>query len=78
MLYGKPVHAHMYIERIPVENVPEDEAEASKWLQDLFVVKVYRYIIFCFYICTYNYIVFFVKAFLYAFCMISNAIYGNV
>ncbi|XP_072940695.1 1-acyl-sn-glycerol-3-phosphate acyltransferase gamma-like [Epargyreus clarus] len=39
MLYGKPVHAHLYIERIPVEKVPTDEAEASKWLHDLFVVK---------------------------------------
>lgn len=39
LLYGKPVHAHLYIERIPVENVPEDEGEAAKWLHDLFVVK---------------------------------------
>ncbi|KPJ09749.1 1-acyl-sn-glycerol-3-phosphate acyltransferase gamma [Papilio machaon] len=39
LLYGKPVHAHLYIQRIPVEDVPEDEAEASKWLHDLFVVK---------------------------------------
>ncbi|CAG4941835.1 unnamed protein product [Parnassius apollo] len=39
LLYGKPVHAHMYLERIPVENVPDNEAEATKWLHDLFVVK---------------------------------------
>ncbi|KAG7299723.1 hypothetical protein JYU34_016722 [Plutella xylostella] len=39
LLYGKPVHAHMYIERIPVETVPEGEAEGAKWLHDLFVVK---------------------------------------
>lgn len=40
MLYGKPVHAHLYIERIPVDTIPEDESEAAKWLHDLFVVKV--------------------------------------
>lgn len=40
MLYGKPVHCHMYIERIPVEQIPEGEAESAKWLHDLFVVKV--------------------------------------
>ncbi|KAJ2939681.1 hypothetical protein O0L34_g14400 [Tuta absoluta] len=39
LLFGKPVQAHMYIERIPVEKVPVDDAEASKWLHDLFVVK---------------------------------------
>lgn len=39
LLYGKPIHAHLYIERIPVEKVPEDEAEAAKWLHDLFVTK---------------------------------------
>lgn len=40
MLYGKPVHAHMYFRRIPVEEVPEDENDVSKWLQDLYVEKV--------------------------------------
>ncbi|XP_063532499.1 1-acyl-sn-glycerol-3-phosphate acyltransferase gamma-like [Cydia strobilella] len=39
LLYGKQVHAHLYIERIPVENVPEDEAAASQWVHDLFVIK---------------------------------------
>ncbi|XP_047506762.1 1-acyl-sn-glycerol-3-phosphate acyltransferase gamma-like [Pieris napi] len=39
MLFGKPVHAHLYIERIPVEQIPEGEAESAKWLHDLFVVK---------------------------------------
>ncbi|CAG9560587.1 unnamed protein product [Danaus chrysippus] len=39
MLYGKPVHAHLYIERIPVDSIPEDEAEAAKWLHDIFVIK---------------------------------------
>lgn len=39
LLYGKPVHGHLHIERIPVEKVPEDEGEASKWLHDLYVVK---------------------------------------
>lgn len=40
LLYGKPIHAHLHIERIPVEKVPEDEAEAATWMHDLFVVKV--------------------------------------
>ncbi|XP_063820935.1 1-acyl-sn-glycerol-3-phosphate acyltransferase gamma-like [Ostrinia nubilalis] len=39
LLFGKPVHAHLLIERIPVESVPHDEAEAATWLHDLFVVK---------------------------------------
>lgn len=34
------MNAHLYIERIPVEKVPEDEGEAAKWLHELFVVKV--------------------------------------
>ncbi|XP_068630206.1 1-acyl-sn-glycerol-3-phosphate acyltransferase gamma-like [Battus philenor] len=39
LLYGKPVQAHMFLQRIPVETVPEGEAEAAKWLHDLFVMK---------------------------------------
>lgn len=39
LLYGKPVHGHLYIERIPVEEVPEDEEEAAKWLHELYVTK---------------------------------------
>ncbi|CAG9784974.1 unnamed protein product [Diatraea saccharalis] len=39
LLYGKPVHAHLLIQRIPVESVPEDENEAAKWMHDLFVTK---------------------------------------
>lgn len=40
LLFGKPVQAHLYIERIPVEKVPENEEEASKWLHQLYVIKV--------------------------------------
>ncbi|XP_013188785.1 1-acyl-sn-glycerol-3-phosphate acyltransferase gamma [Amyelois transitella] len=39
LLFGKPVHAHLYIQRIPVESIPEDENEATKWMHDLFVTK---------------------------------------
>lgn len=30
----------MYMQRIPLEEVPEDEAGAAKWLHDLYVKKV--------------------------------------
>lgn len=39
LLYGRNVHAHLYINRIPLEQVPEGEEAASKWLHDLFVIK---------------------------------------
>lgn len=39
LLLGKPVLGHMYFERIPLEEVPEDEELASQWLRDLYVRK---------------------------------------
>ncbi|XP_077302646.1 1-acyl-sn-glycerol-3-phosphate acyltransferase gamma-like [Arctopsyche grandis] len=39
LLYGKKVLCHLHIRRIPIEDVPETEAEASKWLHDLYIVK---------------------------------------
>lgn len=39
LLYGKGVHGHLLIQRIPVETIPEDEEGAAQWLQDLYVTK---------------------------------------
>ncbi|CAB0019411.1 unnamed protein product [Nesidiocoris tenuis] len=39
LLLGKPVVAHMHFERIPLEEVPEDEEKASQWLRDLYLRK---------------------------------------
>lgn len=39
LLRGKSITGHIYIRRIPMADVPEDEAEAGKWLQELFVRK---------------------------------------
>uniref|UniRef100_A0A1B6DHQ2 Phospholipid/glycerol acyltransferase domain-containing protein n=1 Tax=Clastoptera arizonana TaxID=38151 RepID=A0A1B6DHQ2_9HEMI len=39
LLFGKPIEAHLLIERIPLEEVPEKEEEAAKWLHDLYVKK---------------------------------------
>lgn len=37
LLRGKSVEAHLYLRRIPMSEVPEDEVAAAKWVQDLFV-----------------------------------------
>jgi len=39
LLKGKAIHGHIYIRRIPLTDVPENEEEAAKWLQELFVRK---------------------------------------
>ncbi|XP_063220016.1 1-acyl-sn-glycerol-3-phosphate acyltransferase gamma-like isoform X2 [Bacillus rossius redtenbacheri] len=39
MLYGKPVEAHMYVERIPLEDVPEEEEACAQWLHQLYQKK---------------------------------------
>lgn len=39
LLNVKYVEAHMYMQRIPFEEVPEDEEGASKWLHELYVKK---------------------------------------
>lgn len=41
LLFGNPVTAHMYFERIPLEDVPEERSEQEKFLRDMFVKKVY-------------------------------------
>lgn len=39
LLLGRPVTGHMYIERIPLDDVPEDEEKASLWLRELYNKK---------------------------------------
>lgn len=39
LLRGNSVTGHLYLRRIPMSEVPEDEEEAAKWLQDLYVRK---------------------------------------
>lgn len=40
MLKGKPFEAHVYMERIPVEQIPVGEKECDKWLNEIFEKKV--------------------------------------
>ena len=37
---GKSIDANMYMERIPISEVPEGDAEAAAWLHDLYKKKV--------------------------------------
>ncbi|XP_032341192.1 1-acyl-sn-glycerol-3-phosphate acyltransferase delta isoform X1 [Camelus ferus] len=39
VLNGKKYHADLYVRRIPLEEVPEDEAECSAWLHKLYQEK---------------------------------------
>lgn len=39
LLRGKPLTGHLYLRRIPMSEVPEDEEAAGKWLHELFVRK---------------------------------------
>lgn len=40
LLFGKKVVAHFYMKRIPMSEVPKDEENASKFINDMFVRKV--------------------------------------
>lgn len=40
LLLGKTVTCHMYMQRIPMEEVPNSEEEQDQYLRDLFQVKV--------------------------------------
>lgn len=40
LLFGKPVEAHLYIQRINVSDIPEDEEDAAKWLFSHYEKKV--------------------------------------
>lgn len=39
VLNGRPIVGHIYLRRIPMSEVPDNEEEAAKWLQELFVRK---------------------------------------
>uniref|UniRef100_A0A034VZG0 1-acyl-sn-glycerol-3-phosphate acyltransferase gamma n=2 Tax=Bactrocera dorsalis TaxID=27457 RepID=A0A034VZG0_BACDO len=39
ILNGYPIEGYMFVRRIPLENVPEDEKAAAEWLQNLFREK---------------------------------------
>lgn len=39
LLFGKSVTGHLMVRRIPVKPLPDGEAEAAEWLQDLFRQK---------------------------------------
>lgn len=39
LLNGHRLEAHVYMERIPIEQVPEDEKECEKWMYDIFEKK---------------------------------------
>lgn len=39
IICGKSSNAHMYLRRITMSEVPDDEVEVGKWLQELFVRK---------------------------------------
>lgn len=43
MLLGRRVIGEMLLERIPLESVPENPDEASKWLYENYRHKVYEY-----------------------------------
>lgn len=38
-LNGEPVEPYMYIRRVPLDVVPDDEKEAAAWMQDFFAEK---------------------------------------
>lgn len=40
LLFGRKVHAHLNITRIPIRDIPETEEGAAQWLHDRFVLKV--------------------------------------
>jgi lysophosphatidic acid acyltransferase / lysophosphatidylinositol acyltransferase len=40
LLLGNAVTGHLYIRRIPIEDVPDDEEVAAKWLHELYQRKV--------------------------------------
>lgn len=40
LLKGKQLDAHIYMERIPVEQIPNDQKECDKWMYEVFEKKV--------------------------------------
>lgn len=44
LLLGKAVEGHLFMQRIPMDEVPEDEEAAAQWLRDLYLKKVSTHI----------------------------------
>ena len=40
LLNGDRTEGHMYVNRIPIEEVPENEEDAAQWLRELYYKKV--------------------------------------
>lgn len=40
LLNGHRLEAHVYMERIPIEQVPEGDKACEKWMYDIFEKKV--------------------------------------
>jgi len=40
LLNGHQLEAHVYMERIPIEQVPEGDKASEKWMYDIFEKKV--------------------------------------
>lgn len=47
LLLGKSVTCHMYMQRIPMEEVPESEQEQDRYLRELFQLKVFIFLLDC-------------------------------
>lgn len=46
LLNGQRLEAHVYIERIPIEQVPENDKECDKWMYELYEKKVIIHILY--------------------------------
>jgi hypothetical protein len=46
LLLGKRVEAHMYINRIPLDTVPEGDEAAAQWLHNIYQIKVFLFLFF--------------------------------
>lgn len=40
LLFGRKVHAHLHMTRIPISEIPETNEGAAQWLYDRYVIKV--------------------------------------
>lgn len=43
ILFGKRLEGHMYVKRIPIEEIPEGDEAAAEWLHKLYQQKVAQY-----------------------------------
>lgn len=59
LLCGHKLEAHIYMERIPIEQIPKDEKDCEKWMYDIFEKKVII-----------NFINFIINIYIYIICII--------